>query len=52
MRKRALIDSLSVRLTPAQRLTIERLSETEGKGLGEVARDLLHAGMEARGLKV
>ena len=44
--------SLNVKLLPEQRRAIEALSEQKALSLGEAARELLTAGIEAKGIKV
>ena len=51
MKKRNLIDSITIRLSSRQRQAIETLSIEEEMGLGEAARELLNDGMKARGLE-
>jgi predicted HTH domain antitoxin len=50
MRQVRLRESLNVKLLPEQRIAIERLAEIEEMSLGEAARELLNAGIQARGL--
>lgn len=50
MRQERLSDTLSFRITMNQRTRLERLSEIEKMSLGEAARELIDAGMRARGL--
>mgnify|MGYP001768270150 CR=1 FL=1 len=51
MRPRKYATSISVMVTDSTRIAIERLSYEKRIGLGEAARELLTAGIEARGLE-
>lgn len=50
MKKRRFIDSITIRLSSQQRSTIEELSQTQEKAMGEIVRDLLDEGLRAKGL--
>ena len=43
--------SLALKLSQNQRRVVERMAEQEKKSLGEAARELLDAGIEARGIE-
>jgi hypothetical protein len=51
LKKRNYIDSLTFRVSNNQRQAIEVLSMKEEKGIGEVARELLDAGLRSRGIE-
>jgi hypothetical protein len=48
--KERLCDAISFRVSSSQRKNLERVSEIYGIGLCEAARELLDAGIAARGL--
>jgi hypothetical protein len=50
MKKRQLIDALSIRVTGPQRQAIEKMSIERDMSLGEAARELLQEAIELRGL--
>ncbi len=50
MRRRVYIDSIAFRIDPVTRAKVEEIANLEEKSLGEIARELLSAGIEARGL--
>lgn len=50
MRQTKYPQSLVTKITEHQRKAIEHLAETQNLGLGEAARELLDAGIKARGL--
>jgi hypothetical protein len=43
--------SISLKLLPSMRMAIETLGEREAISLGEAARELLQAGIQAKGIK-
>jgi len=45
-----LCDAISFRISPHTRRCLEKASEENGAGLCEIARELLEAGIEARGI--
>ena len=50
MRKRKFTSEIAFRISDAQKAAITRIADTEEKGLGEAARELLDLGMKARGM--
>ena len=52
MKQVSLPASLAIRLAAHQRRAVELLAEQEKTSLGEAARELLDAGIQARGLVV
>lgn len=51
MRKRTFIETLTVKISKPQRAAIEALAESRELSIGEAARELLNAGIEARGIE-
>jgi len=51
MRKVRLRESLNIKLLPEQRSAVETLAEQKSLSLGEAARELLDAGIAARGIE-
>jgi hypothetical protein len=47
-----LSDAISCRVSASQRTCLEKLAQEKGIDLGEAIRELLDAGIEAKGIKV
>ncbi len=51
MRKRKFIETLCVKISKPQRTAIEALAESQGLSIGEATREILNAGIAARGIE-
>lgn len=51
MRPRKFVETITFKLSRTQRTTVETLAERNEISIGEAARELLDAGIKARGLE-
>ena len=47
-RQRVYIDSIAFRIDPTLRAKVEEIADLEEKSLGEIARELINKGIQAR----
>lgn len=50
MKTRKFVETICVKISKQQRTAIEALAESEGMSIGGATREILSAGIEARGL--